>query len=151
MISQFGTPAGIYGRPASRQVANFVGLSNFIPGRIVSREGDTRRCVETRVGRLQCLCDGSSAPGDEALLVLRPEAITLTREQPANATNVFPAQVRERHYLGYTVDYRLACADGSMVQVHQNTLFDTQPGADVWCSFATESCWLISERGAAAS
>jgi putative spermidine/putrescine transport system ATP-binding protein len=149
-VSQFGTPADIYGRPASREVANFVGLSNFISGRIVSRQGEARRCVETPVGKLQCLCAGTSEPGAEALLVLRPEAITLSLERPADAVNLFPARVRERHYLGHTADYRLACADGSTVQVHQSTLFDAVPGADVWCSFPTESCWLIPGDGAGA-
>jgi len=147
VVSQFGTPVGIYGRPASRQVANFVGLSNFIAGRIASRQGETRRCVETPVGKLQCLCEGTSEPGGDALLVLRPEAVALSLERPAEAINLFPAKVRERHYLGHTTDYRLTCVDGSVVQVHENTLFDATPGTDVWCSFAPESCWLIPGAG----
>jgi putative spermidine/putrescine transport system ATP-binding protein len=151
IVSQFGTPPSIYGRPASRKVANFVGLSNFISGRIVAREGETRRRVDTPVGSLQCLCEGISEPGEEALLVLRPEAVALSLDRPAGAVNLFPAQVRERHYLGHTTDYRLACADGSLVQVHQNALFDARPGTDVWCSFPAESCWLIPAGEASAS
>jgi ABC-type Fe3+/spermidine/putrescine transport system ATPase subunit len=76
-------------------------------------------------------------------VVLRPEVIKLSLERPADAVNLFPAKVRERHYLGHTTDYRLTCADGSLVQVHQNALFDTKPGTDMWCSFPAESCWLI--------
>ena len=56
VVSQYGAPPTIYGRPESRQVADFVGLSNFISGRNASRQGETRRCVETPVGKLQCVC-----------------------------------------------------------------------------------------------
>src|SRR3984893_7294276 len=66
IVSQFGTPPSIYGRPASRKVANFVGLSNFISGRVVARDGETQRRVETPVGSLQCLCEGTSQPGADA-------------------------------------------------------------------------------------
>ena len=151
VVSQYGAPPTIYGRPASRQVANFVGLSNFISGRIASRQGETRRCVETPVGKLQCVCSGTSEPGSDAMLVFRPEAVALSIERPSDAINLFSAKVRERHYLGHTTDYRLTCADGSVVQVHQNTLFDATPGTDVWCSFPAESCWLIPGSAAGAS
>jgi ABC-type Fe3+/spermidine/putrescine transport system ATPase subunit len=97
------------------------------------------------------VCSGTSEPGSDALLVFRPEAVALSIERPSDAINLFSAKVRERHYLGHTTDYRLTCADGSVVQVHQNTLFDAAPGTDVWCSFPAESCWLIPGSAAGAS
>ena len=90
IISQFGAPpSSIYGRPASRQVANFVGLSNFIPGRIVTCEGDALRRVDTPVGPLHVPVRRHLRPGNEAMVVLRPEVIALSLERPAVAANLF--------------------------------------------------------------
>jgi putative spermidine/putrescine transport system ATP-binding protein len=141
-ISQCATPAEIYQRPATRQVANFVGLSNFISGQVVGREGGKRRRVQTALGMLQGVCDSGFDTGDDTLVVVRPENIALHSERPPG-DNVFRAEMREMHYLGHTSEFRLACADGSIVQVHQNTALPTAPGTEVWLSFPEERCWLV--------
>src|SRR5918999_1560496 len=38
-IMQVGAPAAIYAHPADRFVADFIGIMNFLPGRILSRNG----------------------------------------------------------------------------------------------------------------
>ncbi len=141
-VAQFDTPETIYSRPASRLVADFVGLSNFIPGRISGREGNARLLVETGLGPLCCDCDNAPVMQGDAVIVLRPEAISIAAA-PRTAENMFPAEVRERHYLGHATDYRLACRDGSMLQVLSEALADAVPGREVWCSFPPHRSWLI--------
>jgi putative spermidine/putrescine transport system ATP-binding protein len=141
-ISQCAAPTEIYQRPATRQVANFVGLSNFISGQVVGCEGERRYRVRTALGLLHGVCDAGFKTGDDILVVVRPESIALHGGRPPG-TNVFKAEMRERHYLGHTSEFRLACADGSVVQVHQDTLLPASPGTEVWLSFPEERCWLI--------
>ena len=53
-IEQIGTPAEIYERPASAFVAEFIGSSNMLRGRIVER-GEAGTIVATETGlRLRC-------------------------------------------------------------------------------------------------
>ena len=50
-IQQQGDPTELYERPVNRFVANFIGVSNFIPGTIVAFDAGTRpRRVETERG-----------------------------------------------------------------------------------------------------
>ncbi|HVS07524.1 MAG TPA: TOBE domain-containing protein, partial [Candidatus Dormibacteraeota bacterium] len=68
-IEQLGPPTTIYSRPATPFVAEFVGLTNRLPG--VVRAGE----VEVRGARLP-LVQPDAADGPAVALV-RPEAVTL--------------------------------------------------------------------------
>ena len=142
-ISQFAEPATIYSHPASRRVADFVGLSNFIPGRVMERQGASRVTLQTGLGALACECESTVAPGDDVLVLLRPEAVSLTRDAPSGPCNAFEAELRERHFLGHATDYRLACSDGTMLQVHHSAIDGVAPGERLWCSYAPERSWLV--------
>lgn len=69
-VVQVGTPAEIYERPAGRFVADFVGEANLLPGR---RVGPGRFAVADGVLAVAEDC----CPGDEVMLVLRPERAVL--------------------------------------------------------------------------
>jgi len=76
-IVQDGTPREIYYRPADRFVADFVGLANFAPVRVVAPG-------RVRLGDLELRVDDATVPG-EAMLVVRPETITLSSVPPGPA------------------------------------------------------------------
>src|SRR5438132_258134 len=71
-IEQLGPPTTIYSRPATPFVAEFVGLTNRLPGVVKGGE------VEVRGTRLP-LVKPDSADG-EALALVRPEAVTLASD-----------------------------------------------------------------------
>ncbi|WP_211100015.1 ABC transporter ATP-binding protein [Acuticoccus kandeliae] len=142
-VRQFDVPSEIYNRPATRRIAEFVGLSSFVAGEVVERDGETGRVVDTSIGRLRGFCKTGCPPGQRVLIVLRPEAIHLSLTEPAPETTPIHATVQERHFLGHTVDYRLVCADGTVLQAHQNTLMDVPVGASVWCTFPQDRMWIF--------
>ncbi|MDR3117031.1 MAG: ABC transporter ATP-binding protein [Puniceicoccales bacterium] len=80
-VEQVGTPLKVYKTPKNRFVAQFVGESNFVEGRVLGREGE--RCtVETALGQLLGTAgDPAIALGDHVYLSLRPEAIRLRGER----------------------------------------------------------------------
>src|SRR5690606_37083983 len=49
-ILQVGSPREVYRRPASRTVAHFIGETDFVPGTVVTIEGE-RAVVATAIGR----------------------------------------------------------------------------------------------------
>ena len=64
-IEQIGTPAEVYGDPATPFVADFVGKTNLLPA---TRAGDDR--VQVGAQRFECEVDGALADGAGAARLL---------------------------------------------------------------------------------
>jgi iron(III) transport system ATP-binding protein len=98
-IQQRGTPREIYSRPANRFVADFVGFSNFLPGRLLETEGD--RAV-VRLGDegpvIRCRNQGA-AVGTEVVVAARAPALQYSRAA-SGADGVLAGQVLSAVYLG---------------------------------------------------
>lgn len=71
-IEDDGTPERIYLRPRTRFVADFMGLSCFLPGRVTGADG-RRIAVATEAGEIRVADDGDWRPGDAVTLSIRPE------------------------------------------------------------------------------
>jgi len=100
-IQQVGRPQDIYDAPASLFVAEFVGLSNRLEGRIAVVEG-TRCCIETPgLPTIQANRPPGVGSGGAVSVVLRPERLRLSRPAAANGfDNVVAAQVTKRPITG---------------------------------------------------
>ena len=75
-IEQLGTPEDIYARPASRFVAEFVGLSSFLEG-VIEVVAATACGSRSGGGTSRCLSLPGAAPGGRALLFVRPNEVEL--------------------------------------------------------------------------
>ena len=77
-IAQVGTAEDLYERPTSRFVAEFIGESNIIEGRLENTAGGNAGWFLTANGvRLPVLLDGGANCSERQLLVLRPEKLSL--------------------------------------------------------------------------
>jgi len=110
-IEQVGTPQEIYLRPATRFVADFIGKVNFLPCKVLEREG--RAAVVEAFGRRITVHDAPDLRG-EASLVVRPEAMFLQKEQGV------PVKVVSRVYLGSAMQYRVELPNGDQVTVYES-------------------------------
>lgn len=118
-IEQIGTPAEIYERPASVFVAEFIGSSNMLRGRIVERS-EAGTIVATETGLR--LCCRPEADGEVETTVvsilLRPERIHV--EAPgASATpgkNRVSARIVDVTYLGEDLHLSLDLAGGERLR-----------------------------------
>lgn len=106
-IVQVGSPQGLYDRPDTRYVADFVGISNFFDGTVSAVEGGiaTLRLTDGRSLQGQA-ADGLSA-GARACLSLRPEQIALRRDAFDDA---LPVTVQNRIFLGEHTEYLVSHA-----------------------------------------
>jgi len=108
-IEQCGAPADVYRRPVNRFTAQFIGETNFLPGRL-RRRGAGELVVETVAGPVRATqAPDELADGAAALVSLRPEFIRL-EPPPPGAPNVFAAQLLETEYLGELASHRLRLA-----------------------------------------
>lgn len=117
-ILQVGSPREVYRRPVCRTVAEFIGETDLIPGKLVSRAG-REAVVETAVGRFVGeFGDASarSAPGAEVTLSIRPECWTL-RESGADVNSV-AGRIGEATYLGEAAQYEFIANDVSL-KIHE--------------------------------
>lgn len=81
-IAQKADPQTIYGRPADSFVADFIGNSTLVEGRILKRFGD-EATIETALGAITTPVADGLATGDTAMLVIRPELLSARGEGAA--------------------------------------------------------------------
>jgi putative spermidine/putrescine transport system ATP-binding protein len=110
-IAQIGLPQDIYERPDSLFVADFIGISNVLQGKV-----EAGRRLATPDGTLPLPQDGPAlALGAEAALVIRPEHIEIN---PA-ALPGLPGTVTESVYAGSEFRLLVALASGTTLVVRR--------------------------------
>jgi spermidine/putrescine ABC transporter ATP-binding subunit len=115
-LQQLGTPEEIYESPNSRFVAEFIGLSNFLDGRIETVRGETMTVAASGLTIQTSALPGVTS-GQKVLLFLRPNEIELLPSSGDSGVNMFPARIEKATYLGDTMDYRAAVGDGVELRV----------------------------------
>lgn len=112
-LQQIAKPKELYEAPANAFVAGFVGENNRLDGNIVAVDGACSR-VRTESGMIvRASAVGRAAPGDRAILSVRPECISL--QASARHDNVFEAQVEELIYQGDHTRVRLKLRGGVLL------------------------------------
>jgi putative spermidine/putrescine transport system ATP-binding protein len=136
-IHQIGSPHDVYFRPASRQVAEFIGQSNLFPAEVVGRD-DARIVVRTAFGRIRCDGPADIDVGAKGHVMVRPEAIRITPSE-----NGLGGSVVQRQFLGNIVDYRVTLDDGTCVSAQTIGDGATQVGERVCLSVDERKAWLL--------
>lgn len=109
-ILQVGSPTEIYRRPKTRFVADFIGESNFIEGKVI-RMGAGMVSVETTYGELQGVPADDEAEwseGQPVSLCIRPECWRLD-QFPADE-NCFQGVVGDSVYYGEMAQYAFSAS-----------------------------------------
>lgn len=101
-IVQVGSPQELYDRPTSRYVADFVGTSNFLDGRVDSLGDGTASLVTGSGLRLPGRASPGLTKGGKGCLSIRPEQIRMAR---APEPGSHPVTVHNRIFLGEHTEY----------------------------------------------
>jgi spermidine/putrescine transport system ATP-binding protein len=109
-LLQIGSPHEIYDRPQNRFVANFIGETNFLEGRVTDRANGRVR-VKLQSGAVVSANAGvGSGEKDEVTIVVRPEHASLVA---ANATATLEGTLEHIVYFGTDTHYHVKLAHGS--------------------------------------
>jgi ABC-type Fe3+/spermidine/putrescine transport system ATPase subunit len=104
-VRQIGPPKALYERPATRFVADFIGINNLIEGTVRSFAGAHGSLqAETALGNILAIHDEPLRAGDRCLICIRPENLVLN-VQPAGERNHFTGKIAFSAYLGNTLRY----------------------------------------------
>ena len=128
-IGQIGTPEEIYRDPRSAYVANFIGETNLLDGKVLEICGRTIR-VGTAAGPVTGRLtdpEWSPTPGESVMLSIRPEA---WRIGPDPGANQIAGKIAERAYLGQRIQYWIDTPAGRQQVVEMNPQVLRVPGAE---------------------
>ena len=116
-IRQIGTPLEIYRHPADAFIANFIGETNFVPGKVFSVENGLT-AVETAFGILKSDTAAGWKVGDAVQLSMRPETLSL-KNDGEQCVNVLNVTLKQTTYLGEIADHIAVGKDGSELKFYE--------------------------------
>lgn len=113
-IAQWDSPYRLYHQPDTRQVADFVGLGAFLPGRVEHRDG--RSFVQIELGTLpiqtradQAMAGATANAHGEVTVLLRPDDVIHDDASPLQA------EVVNKAFRGAAFLYTLRLPSGAML------------------------------------
>ncbi|HUZ74880.1 MAG TPA: ABC transporter ATP-binding protein [Stellaceae bacterium] len=107
IIVQEGSPAAIYNHPAAAFVADFIGRTNFLEGRVASLDDAGEHplaTIETALGALHCRVEAGTLIGDALTVAVRPENVALVGDAAHGEANQFAGRVEAVVYVGNLLD-----------------------------------------------
>jgi spermidine/putrescine transport system ATP-binding protein len=152
-VLQVADPRTIYERPASRFVADFIGVSNFLSGRV--REAGVEAVIELDGGGVvRAERPAQVAAGQAVTLAVRPERMRLERAAaeavpgPEPGWNTLAGLVRELVYTGSDTQYFVELGQSGTVMVRgpNDAPPETRParGDRVWVRWEVGSTTIVT-------
>jgi putative spermidine/putrescine transport system ATP-binding protein len=147
-IAQVGPPRDLYARPASREVAQFIGRTQFVSATVLARRDAAHVELDTPLGTLVAPADPALVIGQQALLVVRPEALRLEASVQTGA-KARQGQVIRTYFLGGSVEHVLSFAGGVTLFAHTAPGSDIAAGAQATLSVDERQLWALPASGVA--
>lgn len=115
-VQQIAVPYELYENPINAFVADFVGITNFIDGKIVERgdDWDVVQLASNQVIRAN-KCKTAIARGKPVRVLIRPERVTLTSEDGERA-NTLTGTIILSEYFGSVVRYSIRLDSGEILR-----------------------------------
>ncbi|MBU8828705.1 ABC transporter ATP-binding protein [Mycolicibacterium goodii] len=146
-VEQIGTPTEIYDKPATVFVASFIGQANLWPGRQTGRTNGEYVDVEVLGTKLKAKPgDTAIEAGGHATLMIRPERVRVSIDQPTGDVATVPATVTDLTFQGPVVRLSLAAPDDSTIIAHvgaEQNLPLLRPGDRVHVSWSPDASRVL--------
>ena len=106
-IEQMGSPADLYDNPKTAFVANFLGQSNLIEGKIIDIDGDMK-VVDLFGQKVSVLKSRSVAKDSSVLFGIRPEKLRIQPDDHGKPGNVLTGgKISDVSYIGVSTQYQV--------------------------------------------
>jgi iron(III) transport system ATP-binding protein len=140
VLIEIGSPHELYTRPKRRFTATFLGLTNFIEGKVLDVDGNSRPGkLQTKKGILSFIPSTALKKDQAAVISIRPENIPLYKEKPASMDNVLEGTVTEAIFMGDAYQCKVAVGD-DVIAVHTHPFNSVNPGDKVYLHLDPGSC-----------
>jgi iron(III) transport system ATP-binding protein len=145
-LQQYGAPFDVYSRPANRIVADFMGLVNLLPGKVLEAGNGSGMIEVASALRLNVAVPAGTTAGEAVEVAIRPENIRLA---PANGQSVH-ATISDRTFLGNVSEYYATLASGPVLRVQTHPLQRFAVGDAVAIEVDAAQCSVFRRDGAGA-
>ncbi|HVT54257.1 MAG TPA: ABC transporter ATP-binding protein, partial [Dongiaceae bacterium] len=143
-IVQVGEPLEVYERPLNRFAAGFLGVANFLEGRVASVAGGEAR-IDLALGGQALAAASSLRPGQTALIALRPEKIDVSSGEDGAGPNHLSGAVIGAVFSGSSTTYRVAVGQQTVAVFQQNSAARRfEPGDRVTLHWSPEHNVLVA-------
>jgi spermidine/putrescine transport system ATP-binding protein len=149
-IEQAGSAEDLYERPVTAFVANFLGVSNLVDGKVLERGTEIAR-VETRDGTVSVPCARmSEAPGEAVRIGVRPEKVELipAGEGAPAGRNALRGQISVASFLGTQIQYVITAPGGEELTVFSPNRDGAHPslgaGQDVLLTWDPQHTFVVA-------
>ncbi len=149
-VNQVASPMGLYERPNSRFVADFIGTMNFFDGRVRKSDNGIAIIDAGPLGLVEVEVEGeTSGAGADVLVAIRPEKLKLHFEAPGEGSNIIEGRMGPVAYLGDRSHFHIFLPGREQpvaVAVQNLERSATGPEASdqaVWLSFSSKSVVLL--------
>lgn len=140
-ILQIGTPTDLYSNPETPFIADFVGTSNILPGKVINEE---ENYTNVQIGDYQ-LKSTTKIDKEDVQVIIRPENIRVRTSEVSEDENYFEGTVEFSTYLGSTVRYEVKMENHNLIidTVYESGDQILNPGAQIKMVVHPERVLLI--------
>jgi spermidine/putrescine transport system ATP-binding protein len=147
-ILQIGSPEEIYEHPANRFVADFIGETNFMSGKVANISPKEVDVLVDDVLTLKVPKSGQVSQGQVATIAVRPEKIMVGENNRAD-TNI-SATVEEVIYIGTDIRYNVRISEQTTLAVREQNVGGEagkrfQRGEQIQIGWQSENASLLME------
>ncbi|MBP6177978.1 MAG: ABC transporter ATP-binding protein [Anaerolineales bacterium] len=152
-VQQMGTPVEVYERPANKFVADFIGESNFLEGKIKSISKDEASVfvpgLNTEVTGMP-ISEGL-VKGEDVVVCIRPEKVRIAEKNAVNE-NMFRGKVANTVYIGADTHVFVDLQGTKLKVWEQNRISRLDPksfysvGQEVWLMLMPENTLVLKKE-----
>lgn len=151
-VLQVGTPFEIYESPATAFVADFIGDTNILEGKVAEVPGKRAKLDIPGIGTILADQDKPLAAGAKARVALRPEKILIRKEKPEGLSpdhNLLSGEIEEIIYAGFQSKFYVKTSSGNQIRVfkqHANYFEDASAihhGDKVWLWWHAGDSYIV--------
>ncbi len=151
-VQQMGTPVEVYERPSNKFVADFIGESNFLEGKIKSLSKDEASVFIPSLNAeiMGMPISQGLANGEDVVVSIRPEKIRIAQKHALNQ-NMIEAKVTNTVYIGADTHVYVDAQGSKLKVLEQNHIsrLDTNSfykvGQDVWLMLMPENTLVLKK------
>jgi len=151
-IQQIGVPVEVYERPANKFVADFIGESNFLAGRIesISENEASVFIQDLNAAVIGTPISDGLIKGEAVVVCIRPEKIRISEKGALNQ-KLFPGKVTNTIYIGADTHVFVDAFGAKLKVWEQNRVSRLDPksfymvGQEVWLALMPENTLVLKK------
>jgi spermidine/putrescine transport system ATP-binding protein len=150
-VLQVGAAMDIYEKPTSRFVADFIGETNFLDGKVTKTNSKMTTILIDDKLEMELPTGGALTNGAKVTVALRPERLNLfyPKSSKQGEPNCADGRVEETVYIGTDTRYIVRMTDESSVVVRMQNLGEGmkvfEPGDEVAVGWDVDSARILTE------